>query len=164
MWNVQIVWFLRVRSNKLLLCTTCRLLWTPGWQEILNIATIPQLQEVICPIFKDEHNDHCFREFVGRRPKMYYLVDEKNVVYNATKDVLRNVVIEGKKTNVKNIELYKYTRGNKSKWCGDWCAFSRINNQNFTISILEQMKMLMTGKDNKRWIDDDNVHNGIRTL
>ena len=46
---------------------------------------------------------------------MYYLVDEKNVIYNATKDVLRNVVIEGKKTNVKNIELYKYTRGNKSK-------------------------------------------------
>ena len=43
------------------------------------------------------------------------LVDEKDVIYNATKGVLRNVVIEGTKTNVKNIELYKYTRGNKSK-------------------------------------------------
>ena len=86
------------------------------------------------------------------------------MIYNAIKDVLRNVVIEGTKTNVKNIELYKYTRGNKSKRCGDCCAFSRINNQNFTISILEQTKMLMTGTDNKRWIDDDNVHNGIRTL
>ena len=73
MWNVQIVWFLRVRSNKLLLCTTSRLLWTPGWQEIPNIATIPQLQEVICPILKDEHNDHRFREFVGRRQR--YLSD-----------------------------------------------------------------------------------------
>ena len=43
------------------------------------------------------------------------LVDEKDVIYNGEKSVLRNVVIEGKKTNVKNIELYKYTRGNKSK-------------------------------------------------
>ena len=39
---------------------------------------------------------------------MYCLIDEKDVVYNAIKDVLRNVVIEGKKTNVKNIELCKY--------------------------------------------------------
>ena len=95
---------------------------------------------------------------------MYCLVDEKDVIYNGEKSILRNVVIEGTKTNVKNIELYKYTRGNKSKRCGDCCAFSRINNQNFTISTLEQMKMLMTGKDNKRWIDDDNVHTAIRTL
>ena len=46
---------------------------------------------------------------------MYCLVDEKDVIYNGEKSILRNVVIEGTKTNVKNIELYKYTRGNKSK-------------------------------------------------
>ena len=51
----------------------------------------------------------------GTKTKDICLVDEKDVIYNATKDVLRNVVIEGTKTNVKNIELYKYTRGNKSK-------------------------------------------------
>ena len=41
------------------------------------------------------------------------------MIYNGEKSVLRNVVIEGKKTNVKNIELYKCTRDNKSKRCGD---------------------------------------------
>ena len=100
-----------------------------------------------------------------RRPKMYCLLDEKDVVYNGTKGVLRNVVIEGTKTNVKNIELYKYvleaTSPNDAVIDG---TFSRINNQNFTISTLEQTKMLMTGTDNKRWIDDDNVHTTIRTL
>ena len=55
----------------------------------------------------------------GTKTKDVCLVDEKDVIYNATKGVLRNVVIEGTKTNVKNIELYKYTRGNKSKRCGD---------------------------------------------
>ena len=29
------------------------------------------------PIFKDEHNNHPITEFVGLRPKMYCLVDEK---------------------------------------------------------------------------------------
>ena len=51
----------------------------------------------------------------GTKTKDICLVDEKNVVYNGEKSVLRNVVIEGTKTNAKNIELYKYTRGNKSK-------------------------------------------------
>ena len=96
---------------------------------------------------------------------MYCLSDEKDVVYNAIKDVLRNVVIEGKKTNVKNIELYKYVlEATSPNDAVIDSAFSRISNQNFTINTLEQMKMLMTGTDNKRWIDDDNIHTGIRTL
>ena len=44
----------------------------------------------------------------GTKTKDICLVDEKDVIYNAIKGVLRNVVIEGTKTNVKNIELYKY--------------------------------------------------------
>ena len=57
------------------------------------------------PIFKDEHNEHRITEFVGLRPKMYCLVDEKHVVHDAAKGVPRNVVIDGKRMSVKNIEL-----------------------------------------------------------
>ena len=46
-------------------------------------------------------------EFVGLRPKMYCVIDEKDVIYNAAKGVPRNVIIDGKRVSVKNIELYK---------------------------------------------------------
>ena len=60
------------------------------------------------PIFKDEHNRHRITEFVGLRPKIYCLVDEKHVKHNAAKGVPRNVVmIDGERMSVKNIELYK---------------------------------------------------------
>ena len=59
------------------------------------------------PIFKDEHNGHRITEFVGLRPKMYYLVDEKHNVHNTAKGVPRNVVIDGERMSVKNIDLYK---------------------------------------------------------
>ena len=59
------------------------------------------------PIFKDEHNGHRIKEFVGLRPKMFCLVDEKHVVNNAAKGVPRNVVIDGERMSVKNIDLYK---------------------------------------------------------
>ena len=47
------------------------------------------------PIFKNEHNKHRITEFVGLRPKMHCLIDEKHVVHNAAKGVARNVVIGG---------------------------------------------------------------------
>ena len=59
------------------------------------------------PIFKDEHNGHRITEFVGLRPKMYSLVDEKQVKHNAAKGVPRIVVIDGERMSVKNIDLYK---------------------------------------------------------
>ena len=40
------------------------------------------------PIFKDEHNGHRITEFVGLRPKMYCLVDEKHLLHNAAKEFL----------------------------------------------------------------------------
>ena len=52
------------------------------------------------PIFKDEHNRHRIIEFVGLRPKMYCLVDEKHVIHNAAKGVPRNVVIDGDRMSV----------------------------------------------------------------
>ena len=83
----------------------------------------------------------------------------KNVVYNAAKGVPRNVVIDGKKTNVKNINLYRHvleaTSKNDAVIDG---TFKRINNQKYTINTMEQTKTLMTCTDNKRWICDDNVH------
>ena len=103
------------------------------------------------PIFKDE--------FVGLRPKMYCLIDEKHVVHNAAKGVPRNVVIDGERMSVKNIELYKRVlEAEKKEDAVIEGTFKRINNQAFDISTKEQTKTLMTCTDNKRWILDDNVH------
>ena len=103
------------------------------------------------PIFKVEHNGHCITEFVGLRPKMYCLVDEKHVVHNAAKGVPRNVVIDGKRMTVKNIDLYKRVleAGSKKDVVIDG-TFKRINNQGFAISTKEQTKTLMTCTDNKK--------------
>ena len=38
---------------------------------------------------------------------MHCLIDEKDMIHNAAKRVPRNVVIGGKKTSVKSIEMYK---------------------------------------------------------
>ena len=90
------------------------------------------------PIFKDEHNSHRITEFVGLRPKMYCLIDEIDVIYNAAKRVPRNVMIDGKITNVKNIDLYKRVleAENKKDAVIDG-TFKHINNQAFTISTME---------------------------
>ena len=53
---------------------------------------------------RQKHNGHRITEFVGVRPKMYCLVDGKHVVHNAAKGVPRNVVIDGERMSVKNIE------------------------------------------------------------
>ena len=111
------------------------------------------------PIFKDEHNGHRITKFVGLRPKMYCLIDEKHVVHTAAKGVPRNVVIDGERMSVKNIDLYKRVLEAEKK--GDAViegSFKRTNNQGFNISMKEQTKTLMTCTDNKRWILDDNVH------
>ena len=110
-------------------------------------------------IFKDEHNGHRITEFVGLRLKMYCLVDEKKVIQNAAKGVPRNVVIDGERMSVMNIDLYKHVlEAEKKKDAVIEGTFKRINNQAFDISTKEQTKTLMTCTDNKRWILDDNIH------
>ena len=44
---------------------------------------------------------------MGLRPKMYCLVDEKHEIHNVAKGVPWNVVIDGERMSVKNIEIYK---------------------------------------------------------
>ena len=111
------------------------------------------------PIFKDGHNWHRITEFVGLRPKMYCQVDEKHVIHNAAKGVLRNVAIDGERMSVKNIELYKRVLEAEKKEDAIFeGSFKRINNQGFDITTKEQTKTLMTCTFNKRWILDDNVH------
>ena len=90
---------------------------------------------------------------------MYCLVDEKHVIHSAAKGVPRNVVIDGERMSVKNIELYKRVleAENKEDAVTEG-SFKRINNQGFDITMKEQTKTLMTCTDNKRWILDDNIH------
>ena len=117
------------------------------------------------PIFKDEHNGHRITEFVGFRPKMYCLTDEKNIVHNAAKGVPRNVVIDGERMSVKNIDLYKRVLEAESKKDAVIDGiFKRINNQRFAISPKEQTMTLMTCNDNKRWICDDCTYTGFRSI
>ena len=90
---------------------------------------------------------------------MYCLVDEKDVVHNAAKNVPHNVVIEGSRMSVKNIKLYKRVleAGSKNDAVING-TFKHINNQAFTINMMEQTNTLMICTDNKRWICDDNIH------
>ena len=67
------------------------------------------------PNFKDEHNGHRITEFLELRPKIYCLVDKKNVIHNVAKGVQRNVVIDGERMSMKNIELYKRVLKAESK-------------------------------------------------
>ena len=90
---------------------------------------------------------------------MYCQIYDTHVVHNAAKGVPRNVVIDGERMSVKNIELYKRVLEAEKK--GDAViegSFNRINNQGFDITTKEQTNTLMTCMDNKRWILDDNVH------
>ena len=126
----------------------------PSFSSFLNFN-----KKLPGPIFKNEHNEHRITEFVGLRPKMYCLVDEKNVIHNAAKGVPRNVVIDGERMSVKNIDLYKRvleTESKRNAVIDD--TFKRINNRRFAISTKEQTKTLKTCMDNKRWILDDNLH------
>ena len=91
------------------------------------------------PIFKDEHNGHRIMEFVGLRPKLYCLVDEKDVIYNTTKGVPHNVVIDGNRMSVKYIDLYKRVlEASSKKDAVIDGTFKRINIQKFTIITIEQ--------------------------
>ena len=90
---------------------------------------------------------------------MYCLIDENDVIHNAAKGIPRNVIIDGNRMNVKNIELYKRVLEAENK--NDAViegTFKRINNQAFTISTMEQTKTLMTCTDNNRCICDDNIY------
>ena len=72
---------------------------------------------------------------------MYCLVDEKHVLHNAAKGVPRNVVIDGKRMSVKNIELHKRVlEAEKKEDAVIEGSFKRINNQAFDISMKEQTK------------------------
>ena len=90
------------------------------------------------PIFKNEHNGHRIIEFVGLRHKIYCSVDEIDVVHNGAKGIPRNVVIDSKRTSVKNIELYRrvFEAENKNDAVIEG-TFKGINNQAFTISTME---------------------------
>ena len=87
------------------------------------------------------------------------MIDEKDMIHNDVKSIPRNVIIDGNRMSVKNIELYKHVLEafNKNDAVIEG-TFKHINNQTFTISTMEQTKTLMTCTDNKRWICDDNIH------
>ena len=93
------------------------------------------------PILKDEYNVHRIKEFVGLRPKIYCLVDEKQVIHNATKGVPRNVVIDVERMSVKNIELFKHALEAEKK--GDAVIegnFKLFNNQAFDITTKDKTR------------------------
>ena len=108
----------------------------PSLDSFLNFN-----KKLLGPTFKDEYNGHCITEFVGLRPRMYYLVNEKQVIHNATKGVPRNVVIDVERMSVKNIELFKHTLEAEKK--GDAViegSFNLFNNQAFDITTKDKTR------------------------
>ena len=87
---------------------------------------------------------------------MYCLVNEKNVTHNVAQGVPQNVLIDGERMRVNNIDLYKrFLEAESKKDVVIDGTFKRINNQGFVISTKQQNKTLMTCMDNKR---DGDVH------
>ena len=115
-------------------------------------------KKVAGPIFKDEHNGHRITEFCGLKPKLYCILDERNVIHNAAKGVPRNISVDGNIISVKNMELYKNVLfGNTRQLIGE---FTRFNNRAMNITTVKQEKVMFTAMDDKRYVCD----NGINTL
>ena len=111
------------------------------------------------PIFKDEHNGHRILEFAGLRPKMYCLVDEKDVIHNACKGVPRTIIDKNKNNiSVKNMNVYKRalfpTNSEDAKLIA---SFNRIKNQSMRIESVSQEKVMISAVDNKRYVCEDNI-------
>lgn len=117
-------------------------------------------KKVAGPIFKDEHKGHRITEFCGLRPKLYCILDEKNVIHNAAKGVPRTVTDNvGNIIKVKNMEAYKRVLFGKTKDDAVLTGtFNRIANRELEIETMEQTKVLFTCLDNKRYVCDDGIH------
>ena len=112
------------------------------------------------PIFKDEHQGHRITDFCGLRPKLYCILDEKNVIHNAAKGVPRTVMdTEGNLIKYKTMESYRKvlygTTRNEAVLTG---TFNRIANKDLEIETKQQTKVLFTCLDNKRYVCEDGVH------
>lgn len=117
-------------------------------------------KKVAGPIFKDEHKGHRITEFCGLRPKLYCILDEKNVIHNAAKGVPRTVTDSvGNIMKIKNMETYKRVLFGKSKDDAVLMGnYHRIANRELKIETTEQTKVLFTCLDNKRYVCDDGIH------
>ena len=81
------------------------------------------------------------------------------MIHNSAKGVPRNLVINGERKSVKNIDLYKRVlEAEIKKDSVIEGTLKRINNQGFDITTKEQTKTLMICTDNKKWILDDNFY------
>lgn len=117
-------------------------------------------KKVAGPIFKDEENGFRITEFVGLRPKLYCIEDERNTIHNAAKGVPRNVFDSKKnRINIKNIDTYKRVLFATTKDAANLTGeFSRIEYKDFNLTTKTQRKTLFTCLDNKRYVCDDNIH------
>lgn len=117
-------------------------------------------KKVAGPIFKDEHNGYRITEFVGLRPKLYCILDERNVIHNAAKGVPRNVFdSKNNRIVVKNVKTYESVLFPKTKedasLTGEFCI---IEYKDFRLTTRTQNKVLFTCLDNKRYVCDDGIH------
>ena len=117
-------------------------------------------KKVAGPIFKDEHNGYRITEFVGLRPKLYCILDERNIVHSAAKGVPRNVFDKNNnRILVKNVKTYEsvlFPKTNEdASLTGEFC---RIEYKDFRLTTRTQNKVLFTCLDNKRYVCDDGIH------
>jgi len=122
------------------------------------------------PIVKDEHGGHRILKFCGLRPKMYCLIDEIDVVHNASKGVSKNsrvaskdsehqVANEGAPFNIKCFDTYlRALRPEVDTDAEQYGTSKRFSNKDYHITTVQTKKCLLSCLDNKRYVTSDNVH------
>lgn len=114
-----------------------------------NVYKIPRVNKKVPGLFKDELNGEIMTEFVGLRSKMYCVKVAGIEKMKKAKGVKKNVL---KKT---------ITFENYMDCIQENCTFTRnqnsIRSKNHIVYTIKQSKMVLSAKDNKRYILSNNI-------
>jgi len=123
------------------------------------------------PVFKDEHKGWPITTFVGLRPKLYCILDQHNVIHQASKGVQKSGSFgdDGDIFDVTRIDRYLYSlfpRANapkdpkKPKMNSDaeqYATFRHFVNRKFGIHTKCERKAMISCTDDKRYVLNNNT-------
>lgn len=114
-----------------------------------NKYGMPSANMKVPGVFKDELRGKIMTEFVGLRSKMYCVKTGKIEKMKKAKGV-KKIVLEKSITFDHYIECIKEN-------CTVYCNQNRIQSKNHEVFSINQSKIALSAKDNKRYILDDNI-------
>lgn len=115
-----------------------------------NIFGLESVNKKVLGKFKIETNDKIIKEFIGLRPKMYYVDIQNDKPKTAQKGIVKHKMI--KDPNYFKKVLFQNEQ--------HFFNFSRIGSKKLTVETINQEKVGLVNFDDKRFILDD----GINTL